>query len=259
MTLGATKLEGEATRAGGRGLTWAGRIGIGLGVLGIGLSGLTGLLMLGAALLGPAKERAIGLTATVVFGGGGFAMSLLPLGLGVLLWWLGRRKPSTQQRVEVCEDGVRIDDNGKVHEWAWGAITGFRRSPGSGRLGMVKVSVPYTFFAVAVGDTEVRIEGVPNLQSMGEAIEDATFPLLLERAKATLAEGGSVDFGDIRATPAGVQGFGLLGGTVAWDDVQGFGLGKHNRVALREKGVPVAQNGPFAFEVPNLAVLFALA
>lgn len=198
------------------------------------------VVVVAVALAGPV----LGILAAALLSVGGFA--------------LRRGATDISYRLEEYDNGVVLEVGDRRAEVPWSEVE-FFRPPSKTPLFGVGIEVPYLFFAVGDGTLRVEVRGLPDLRDWGDSIEDRVFDARFPLARKALEDGENIRFGSVFVTPKGISGFGLLNDTIAWDRLKGLGVGKHNFLVVREKGVPVAQKGPLFIEVPNPRVLFALA
>lgn len=189
----------------------------------------------------------------------GLAMAVVPVLIGFLLRRAGVGAEERDEEAGVYERGLLVKRDGE--EWAlpWERITHFYRPPAKGRLGALKVAVPYSFFRVqGDGGEDLELRGLPRLQDMGEAVEQATWPRRAAAALEALQAGGTAAFGDITATPRGLRGFGLGGMLVEWEKVEGFGIGKYNTFCIKERHNPILLKGPLFIHMPDVEAFLAV-
>lgn len=66
-------------------------------------------------------------------------------------------------------------------------------------------------------------------------------------------------FGDIAITPDGVTGFGLGGGLIRWEELQGFAIGKYNTFCAKQALNPILLKGPLFIHIPDAAAFMTVA
>lgn len=259
--LGPVRFSGTRSRREGRVWGVLGGLLLLVAVLSLAGGAFVGLLGFAGSLTSKSPNVAAAGLSVVLFGGGGLCGSLALALPGVLLWRKGKANASNtwQESIEVREGGLVLTERSGARTLLWDEVVGFRRPPPRGRLMGMALNVPYSFFSVE-GPPGQRFQaaGMPDLEAMGTFVEQQVIPRRLARASAALARGETVRFGDVVVSPSGISGFSVIGPT-KWANFEGFGMGKHHQLAIKERGNPFLLNGPLYIDVPDVAALMALA
>jgi len=207
MELGEVQHSGERIVPGASTARVFGLIGLGVGVL-LGLAAaLLTVVLLAAALGGPASDRGVGLFATGLFGGGGLSIAAVigVCGLGLFLY--ARSRPPSHQSIQIGEHGVAFEIDGTRTELAWVEVDSFLCPPSAAPIYGIKVAMPYRFFTVQGKGATFEARGMPNLEEMGRRVDEAVSAHRFAEAVQKLDSGEAVEFGPITFTAKGIRGF----------------------------------------------------
>jgi hypothetical protein len=257
-TLGARQQHARKVVEGGSLKRFAGGAMLIIGILlMLCMTGVGVLVAIGGALQG---DAATGVITAASFLCVGVAAGVLPTVVGGLLLRAGRKVEAHVEEVGVYTSGVlsRVGEDTTILHW--GQVRAFKRSPAKGRISIISTDLPLLFFRLEGDDgTHIEVRGYPQLGPIGAAVEAETTRRRLATTREALARGEQVRFGDVALTPEGVTGFGLGGGLIRWDELQGFGLGKYNTFGAKQALNPILLKGPLFIEMPDAAAFVTVA